>query len=103
MSQDLMTFIIQVVNIPIVVSSISQYVRSDIFSRRDKIMNRNLSTSDRVVRLILAALFAYLYFGGIVGGTPGVALVTFGGIFLLTSAAAFCPLHTPFKFSTDRK
>lgn len=101
MSRDLMTFIIQGVNNPLVVSSISQHVRFDNFSRRDKTMNRNMSNTDRVVRVILAALFAYLYFGGIVSGTMGVVLVVFGGIFLLTSAAAFCPLYAPFKFSTD--
>lgn len=103
MSQDLVTFIIQGVNNPIVVSSISQYVRLDILSRRDKIMNRNMSNADRVVRVILAALFACFYFGGIVSGTPGVVLLVFGGILQLASVAAFCPLYAPFKFSTDKK
>jgi len=29
-------------------------------------MKRNMSNLDRIIRIILAALFAYLYFGGIV-------------------------------------
>ncbi|HEY5728919.1 MAG TPA: DUF2892 domain-containing protein [Anaerolineales bacterium] len=63
-------------------------------------MKRNLSNTDRIVRVIIAALFAYLYFGGIVTGALGVVLVVLGGVFLLTSIVAFCPLYLPFKFST---
>ena len=43
---------------------------------------------------------AYLYFGGIVTGALGIVLVVLGGVFLLTSVVAFCPLYAPFKFST---
>ncbi len=63
-------------------------------------MKRNMSNTDRIVRVIIAALFAYLYFGGIVTGTLGVILVVLGAVFLLTSIVAFCPLYAPFKFST---
>ena len=63
-------------------------------------MKRNLSNIDRIVRLVIAALFAYLYFGGIVTGALGVILVVLGAVFLLTSVFAFCPLYLPFKFST---
>jgi hypothetical protein len=63
-------------------------------------MKRNMSNTDRIVRVIIAALFAYLYFGGIVTGGLGILLVVLGAVFLLTSIVAFCPLYTPFKFST---
>jgi len=63
-------------------------------------MKRNLSNVDRIVRVIVAALFAYLYFSGIVSGALGIVLVILGAIFLLTSVIAFCPLYAPFKFST---
>jgi len=63
-------------------------------------MKRNMSNTDRIVRVVIAALFAYLYFGGIVTGTLGIVLVVLGAIFLLTSVIAFCPLYAPFKFST---
>jgi hypothetical protein len=59
-----------------------------------------MSNTDRVIRVVLAALFAYLYFGGIVTGIPGIVLVVLGAVFLLTSVIAFCPLYVPFKFST---
>lgn len=63
-------------------------------------MKRNMSNTDRIIRVLLAALFAYLYFGGVVTGTLGVILLVLGGVFLLTSIVAFCPLYAPFKIST---
>lgn len=63
-------------------------------------MKRNLSNTDRIIRVILAALFAYLYLSGIVTGAFGIVLLILGGVFLLTAAIAFCPLYAPFKFST---
>lgn len=63
-------------------------------------MKRNMSNTDRLVRVVIAVLFAYLYFGGIVTGTLGIVLVILGVVFLLTSVIAFCPLYAPFKFST---
>ena len=63
-------------------------------------MKRNMSDLDRVIRVAIAALFAYLYFGGIVTGALGIVLVVLGGVFLLTAVVAFCPLYAPFKLST---
>ena len=63
-------------------------------------MKRNMSNIDRIIRLVLAALFGYLYFGGIVTGTFGIVLLVLGAVFLLTAVIAFCPLYVPFKFST---
>ena len=63
-------------------------------------MKPNLSNIDRVVRVVLAAIFAYLYFGGIVTGALGVTLVVLGVVFLLTAVISFCPLYAMFKFST---
>jgi hypothetical protein len=63
-------------------------------------MKPNLSTLDRVVRILVAALFAYLYFTGIVSGALGIVLLVLGAVFVLTAAVGFCPLYAIFKFST---
>ncbi|MBI5840784.1 MAG: DUF2892 domain-containing protein [Chloroflexi bacterium] len=63
-------------------------------------MKRNMSNIDRVVRVVLAAVFAYLYFGGIVTGALGIVLVILGAVFILTAVLAFCPLYLPFNLST---
>jgi hypothetical protein len=65
-------------------------------------MKRNMSNIDRIARVVLAAVFAYLYFGGVVTGTLGIVLVVFGAVFLLTAVLAFCPLYVPFKLSTHK-
>jgi hypothetical protein len=63
-------------------------------------MKRNMSNTDRILRVVVSALFVYLYFSGIVTGTLGIVLVVLGAVFLLTAVVAFCPLYAPFKFST---
>lgn len=63
-------------------------------------MKRNMSNTDRIVRVIVAALFAYLYFAGIVTGGLGIVLVVLGAVFLLTSIVSFCPLYALVKFNT---
>ena len=66
-------------------------------------MIKNMSNTDRSFRIVAAVLFAFLYFGGIVTGTLGIALMAFSGVFILTSSIAFCPLYTLFNFSTRKK
>jgi hypothetical protein len=63
-------------------------------------MKKNMGTADRIIRLLLAAVFAYLYFGGIVTGTFGIVLAVLGGVFVLTTLVSFCPLYAIFGIST---
>jgi len=49
---------------------------------------------DRIVRIIIAAVVAGLYFGNIVSGTLGIVLLALAGVFVLTSLVSFCPLYT---------
>ena len=65
-----------------------------------KTMKKNMGNVDRVIRVILAAIFAVLYFTGTVTGTLGLVLVIFGGVFVLTSLVRFCPLYAPLGIST---
>lgn len=66
-------------------------------------MKRNMSDIDRIVRVIVAALFVWLYFSGIVTGGLGIVLLVLAGVFTLTAVVAFCPLYAPFKFSTYKR
>jgi hypothetical protein len=59
-----------------------------------------MSNLDRLIRVIVAAVFAYLYFGGIVTGVLGIVLVVLAVVFLLTSIFSFCPLYALFKIKT---
>lgn len=63
-------------------------------------MKKNMASADRIIRILLAAAFAYLYFSGTVSGTLGLVLVILGVIFLLTSVIGSCPLYSVFGIST---
>ena len=56
-------------------------------------MKKNIGSADRIIRFLLAAVFAYLYFAGIFTGTFGIILVVLGAIFVITSLVSFCPLY----------
>jgi hypothetical protein len=49
---------------------------------------------DRIFRVIVASVLAYLYFSGTVTGTLGIILLVLGGVFVVTSLIGFCPLYT---------
>lgn len=63
-------------------------------------MKKNMGSADKVIRVLLALVFAGLYFGGIVEGTLGIVLLVFAAVFALTSFISFCPLYAPFGIST---
>jgi len=66
-------------------------------------LKKNLGTTERVIRLIIAALFLVLYATGVVSGTLGIILLVLAFIMALTSLLSFCPLYYLFKFSTLKK
>ncbi len=63
-------------------------------------MKKNMGSTDRIIRLLLAAVFAVLYFTNVVTGTLGIVLLVLGAVFALTSVISFCPLYAPFGIST---
>ncbi len=66
-------------------------------------LEKNIGTTDRMVRFALAALFALLYFTGLVSGAFGIVLLALAVVFALTAAVNFCPLYFPLKWSTVGK
>lgn len=66
-------------------------------------MKKNMGSTDRIIRIILAIVFAALYFTNTVTGTLGLVLLVLGAVFLLTSFVSFCPLYLPFGISTCPK
>jgi len=66
-------------------------------------MKKNMGTVDRVIRVLIAVVFAVLFFTKVVTGIPGIILLVLAVVFLLTSVVSFCPLYLPFKLSTRGK
>ncbi len=57
-------------------------------------MKTNMGNTDRVIRFILAAIFAVLYFTNTITGTLGIVLLVLAAVFVLTSLVSFCPLYS---------
>ena len=66
-------------------------------------MKKNMSNLDRILRMIIAAAVAVLYFTGVLTGTWAIVLGVVAVIFLLTGLIGFCPLYTLFGLSTQKK
>ncbi len=64
------------------------------------IMKKNMGSADRIIRVLIAAVFAVLYFTGTVSGTLGLVLLILGAVFALTSLVSFCPLYAIFGMNT---
>jgi len=63
-------------------------------------MKKNMGSTDKIIRVIIAAIVAVLYFTGTISGTLGIVLLVLAGIFVLTSLVSFCPLYAPFGIKT---
>ncbi len=66
-------------------------------------MKANMGTTDRIIRLLAAALITAMYFTNVISGTLGIIALVFAAVFLLTSAMSFCPLYLPFGINTCSK
>ena len=63
-------------------------------------MKANMGSADRLIRFVLARIFAALFFTETVSGTLGIVLMTLAVVFTLTSFVSFCPLYAPFGINT---
>ncbi len=63
-------------------------------------MKKNMGSADRVIRLLIAAIAAFLFFNGTLSGTLGIVALVVAVIFALTSVMSFCPIYTLFGIST---
>ena len=66
-------------------------------------MTKNMSTTDRVVRVVIALIVAILYFTNVISGALAIILGILAVVLLATAVVGFCPLYAPFKFSTLKK
>jgi hypothetical protein len=66
-------------------------------------MKKNMGSADKIIRVLLAIIFAILIFTGTVTGVLAIILGIFGVVFLVTSFMSFCPLYLLFNLSTTKK
>jgi uncharacterized membrane protein len=66
-------------------------------------MKKNMGSTDKMIRVIIAVIIAILYFTNVIPGTLGIILLALAVIFLATSFISFCPLYMPFGISTCKR
>ncbi|MFZ4545973.1 MAG: YgaP family membrane protein [Bacteroidales bacterium] len=66
-------------------------------------MKPNMGSTDKIIRIAIAAVIALLFFLDVISGTLGIVLLVFAGVFVLTSLISFCPLYPVFKMDTSKK
>jgi hypothetical protein len=65
-------------------------------------MKKNMGNTDRIIRVIVAAVIAGLYYSNIINGTGAVLLLVLAVIFVLTSFLGYCPLYSLLGIQTCR-
>jgi uncharacterized membrane protein len=68
-----------------------------------KNMKKNMGSTDKIIRVLIAAVIAILFFTNVISGTFGIVLLVLAGVFVLTSLISFCPLYTLFGINTCPK
>jgi hypothetical protein len=63
-------------------------------------MKKNMSSADRIIRTLIAAILITLYFTNVLSGTIGIVLVVFSVIFILSSILGYCPMYSVFGISS---
>ena len=66
-------------------------------------MKKNMGSLDRILRVVVAAVIAILYFTQVISGTVAIVLLVLALVFVLTSTVGVCPLYLPFGLNTNSK
>jgi hypothetical protein len=74
----------------------------DVLFLQTKNMKKNIGTLDRIIRILVAAILAGLYFANVVTGTWGVILAVVAVVLLITALIHFCGLYTLLGITTRK-
>jgi hypothetical protein len=66
-------------------------------------MKKNVGFTDKLIRIILAAIIVGLYFAKVLTGTLGIVLLVIAVVLVLTSVVSFCPIWALLGLSTTTK
>ncbi len=66
-------------------------------------MKKNMGTTDKLLRIVIALILGVLYYTEIITGTLALVGLGLAVIFVLTSLISFCPLYLPFGITTCKK
>lgn len=65
-------------------------------------MKKNMGSIDKILRLVVSAVIAFLFAFNIIEGVLGIVLLIAASLLTLTSFAGFCGLYTVLGINTCR-
>ena len=65
-------------------------------------MTKNMGSTDRLMRTLVALIIGALYFTDQITGLAAIVLGIVAIIFVLTSSLSFCPIYAALKVSTKK-
>lgn len=65
-------------------------------------MKKNMGLTDKIIRLLIVAAIAILYFTGYIQGAVAMVLGIIAVVFVATSVMSYCPLYLIFGISTRK-
>lgn len=66
-------------------------------------MNKNVGSTDKIIRLVIALVLAGLFYTGTISGTLGIVALVAAVILMVTSLVNFCPLYAMLGFNSAPK
>ncbi|WP_396184735.1 DUF2892 domain-containing protein [Flavobacterium sp.] len=66
-------------------------------------MKKNMGSTDKIIRILIALVIGVLYYTGTISGTTALVLGILALVFAITSLISFCPLYLPLGISTCKK
>lgn len=66
-------------------------------------MKKNMGSTDKIIRVLIAIFIAILYLTEAISGTLGLILLAFAITFLITSFVSFCPLYALLGIRSSKK
>lgn len=66
-------------------------------------MKKNMGTTDKAIRILLAIVIGVLYLTNVISGTLAIVLSILAVVFIFTAFISFCPLYLPLNINTCKK
>ena len=66
-------------------------------------MKKNVGTTDKVIRILIAVVVVVLFFTHVISGTLGIILLILAAVLVATSLISLCPIWLALGINTKKK
>ena len=66
-------------------------------------MKKNVGTTDKVIRILIAVTLVVLFFTHVISGVLGIILLVLAAVLVVTSLISLCPIWLALGLNTKEK